>query len=118
MRRPRTTPLPTFHILLCSHFTSFFFFNDTATTEIYTLSLHDALPILEHEDNANTMGKIAGQNMAGRATPYTHLPFFYSDLFELGYEAVGGSEEHTSELQSLTNLVCRLLLEKKKTKHN
>src|SRR3989475_9168039 len=35
------------------------------------------------------MGKIAGQNMAGRATPYTHLPFFYSDLFELGYEAVG-----------------------------
>ncbi len=44
---------------------------------------------VEHEDNANTMGKIAGQNMAGRATPYTHLPFFYSDLFELGYEAVG-----------------------------
>src|SRR2546429_3965808 len=35
------------------------------------------------------MGKIAGQNMAGRTTPYTHLPFFYSDLFELGYEAVG-----------------------------
>jgi len=44
---------------------------------------------VEHEDNANTMGKIAGQNMAGRATPYTHLPFFYSDLFELSYEAVG-----------------------------
>jgi 3-phenylpropionate/trans-cinnamate dioxygenase ferredoxin reductase subunit len=44
---------------------------------------------VEHEDNANTMGKIAGQNMAGRATPYTHLPFFYSDLFDLGYEAVG-----------------------------
>jgi len=44
---------------------------------------------VEHEDNANTMGKIAGQNMAGRTTPYTHLPFFYSDLFELGYEAVG-----------------------------
>jgi len=44
---------------------------------------------VEHEDNANTMGKIAGQNMAGRAVPYAHLPFFYSDLFELGYEAVG-----------------------------
>ena len=44
---------------------------------------------VEHEDNANTMGRIAGQNMAGRATPYDHLPFFYSDLFDLGYEAVG-----------------------------
>ncbi|PYP26129.1 MAG: pyridine nucleotide-disulfide oxidoreductase [Gemmatimonadetes bacterium] len=44
---------------------------------------------VEHEDNANTMGKVAGQNMAGRAVPYAHLPFFYSDLFELGYEAVG-----------------------------
>ena len=44
---------------------------------------------VEHEDNANTMGRIAGLNMAGRATPYDHLPFFYSDLFELGYEAVG-----------------------------
>jgi len=44
---------------------------------------------VEHEDNANTMGSVAGRNMAGRATPYRHLPFFYSDLFELGYEAVG-----------------------------
>src|SRR2546422_4611078 len=44
---------------------------------------------VEHEDNANTMGRSAGLNMAGRATPYHHLPFFYSDLFELGYEAVG-----------------------------
>src|SRR5438046_6368967 len=44
---------------------------------------------VEHEQTPNTMGKIAGQNMAGRSTPYTHLPFFYSDLFELGYEAVG-----------------------------
>src|SRR5881296_1897280 len=44
---------------------------------------------VEHEDNANTMGRAAGLNMAGRATPYHHLPFFYSDLFELGYEAVG-----------------------------
>jgi NADPH-dependent 2,4-dienoyl-CoA reductase/sulfur reductase-like enzyme len=44
---------------------------------------------VEHEDNANTMGKIAGQNMAGAAIRYDHLPFFYSDLFDLGYEAVG-----------------------------
>jgi NADPH-dependent 2,4-dienoyl-CoA reductase/sulfur reductase-like enzyme len=44
---------------------------------------------VEHEDNANTMGKIAGGNMAGREDRYDHLPFFYSDLFELGYEAVG-----------------------------
>jgi 3-phenylpropionate/trans-cinnamate dioxygenase ferredoxin reductase subunit len=44
---------------------------------------------VEHEDNANTMGKIAGRNMAGRRERYDHLPFFYSDLFDLGYEAVG-----------------------------
>ncbi len=43
----------------------------------------------EHEDNANMMGLVAGRNMAGAAHPYHHLPFFYSDLFELGYEAVG-----------------------------
>jgi NADPH-dependent 2,4-dienoyl-CoA reductase/sulfur reductase-like enzyme len=44
---------------------------------------------VEHEDNANTMGQLAGQAMAGRSVNYDHLPFFYSDLFELGYEAVG-----------------------------
>ena len=44
---------------------------------------------VEHEDNANTMGAAAGRSMAGRGAPYTHLPFFYSDLFQLGYEAVG-----------------------------
>lgn len=44
---------------------------------------------VEHEDNANTMGRLAGRIMAGSAEPYHHLPFFYSDLFELGYEAVG-----------------------------
>jgi NADPH-dependent 2,4-dienoyl-CoA reductase/sulfur reductase-like enzyme len=44
---------------------------------------------VEHEDNANTMGRLAGQAMAGRVVAYDHLPFFYSDLFELGYEAVG-----------------------------
>ena len=44
---------------------------------------------VEHEDNANTMGAAVGRAMAGKGTPYTHLPFFYSDLFALGYEAVG-----------------------------
>jgi 3-phenylpropionate/trans-cinnamate dioxygenase ferredoxin reductase component len=44
---------------------------------------------VEHEDNANTMGRLAGRNMAGHSAPYDHLPFFYSDLFDLGYEAVG-----------------------------
>jgi 3-phenylpropionate/trans-cinnamate dioxygenase ferredoxin reductase subunit len=44
---------------------------------------------VEHEDNANTMGQLAGQSMAGRSVNYDHLPFFYSDLFDLGYEAVG-----------------------------
>jgi 3-phenylpropionate/trans-cinnamate dioxygenase ferredoxin reductase subunit len=44
---------------------------------------------VEHEDNANTMGTAAGRNMAGKGEPYRHLPFFYSDLFDLGYEAVG-----------------------------
>ncbi|MGI2325692.1 MULTISPECIES: NAD(P)/FAD-dependent oxidoreductase [Methylococcus] len=44
---------------------------------------------VEHEDNARTMGRLAGRNMAGEARPYRHLPYFYSDLFDLGYEAVG-----------------------------
>ena len=44
---------------------------------------------VEHEDQANSHGRAVGANMAGADEPYTHLPFFYSDLFELGYEAVG-----------------------------
>ena len=44
---------------------------------------------VEHEDNANSMGRLAGRNMAGKSEPYRHLPFFYSDMFDLGYEAVG-----------------------------
>ena len=43
---------------------------------------------VEHEDNANSMGRLAGRNMGGKSEPYHHLPFFYSDLFDLGYEAV------------------------------
>jgi 3-phenylpropionate/trans-cinnamate dioxygenase ferredoxin reductase component len=49
---------------------------------------------VEHEDNAVTMGHAAGRSMAGDPSPYTHLPFFYSDLFELGYEAVGEMDPH------------------------
>jgi NADPH-dependent 2,4-dienoyl-CoA reductase/sulfur reductase-like enzyme len=55
---------------------------------------------VEHEDNANTMGEMAGRSMAGEAVSYNHLPFFYSDLFELGYEAVG---EVDSRLQTLSD---------------
>jgi NADPH-dependent 2,4-dienoyl-CoA reductase/sulfur reductase-like enzyme len=55
---------------------------------------------VEHEDNANTMGRLAGQAMAGRAVTYDHLPFFYSDLFELGYEAVG---EVDSQLETVAD---------------
>jgi 3-phenylpropionate/trans-cinnamate dioxygenase ferredoxin reductase subunit len=49
---------------------------------------------VEHEDNANSMGRLAGRNMAGKSEPYDHLPFFYSDMFELGYEAVGEVDSH------------------------
>src|SRR5262249_60846513 len=82
-----------------------FFFNDPATTEIYTLSLHDALPIF------------------GKPGPTLELGIDPARRAEAGYlqglvvkaAVERRSEEHTSELQSLTNLVCRLLLEKKKT---
>src|SRR6266850_7388538 len=73
----------------------FFFFNDTATTEIYTLSLHDALPICEDLWHVST-------------------PYLYAAAGATIVLAPSRSEEHTSELQSPCNLVCRLLLEKKK----
>src|SRR2546430_7471667 len=83
----------------------FFFFNDTATTEIYTLSLHDALPISRPLRQAGRAGKARRRRrLAGggfRAHP-------------AGHRHILRSEEHTSELQSQSNLVCRLLLEKKK----
>src|SRR2546430_9654443 len=81
-----------------------FFFNDTATTEIYTLSLHDALPIYERFGE-----KIVGAQIHALA----HVKFV--GLASEENERDGRSEEHTSELQSQSNLVCRLLLEKKKT---
>ncbi len=61
--------------------------------EFYNPALGKRMRV-EHEDNANTMGLQAGRNMAGAAEPYHHLPFFYSDLFELGYEAVGELDAH------------------------
>src|SRR5256885_6612838 len=78
----------------------FFFFNDTATTEIYTLSLHDALPISHQASQDCQRRRLAA--LTQRDQP------------EAGGAAHGRSEEHTSELQSPCNLVCRLLLEKKK----
>src|SRR6266566_4466996 len=83
-------------VLCCLHLRvlglCLFFFNDTATTEIYTLSLHDALPILEKNSDriSRPRDRISSPHFSPR------------------------SEEHTSELQSPCNLVCRLLLEKKK----
>src|SRR2546427_5455701 len=81
---------------------TFFFFNDTATTEIYTLSLHDALPISQKGKR-----KFLFPSQPPTAGPITNP----------SPNAAAGaarSEEHTSELQSQSNLVCRLLLEKKK----
>src|SRR5256885_16987078 len=74
----------------------FFFFNDTATTEIYTLSLHDALPILMWPENVLRFASMDCSSPMSANTDRNR------------------SEEHTSELQSPCNLVCRLLLEKKK----
>src|SRR5215510_16266770 len=81
----------------------FFFFNDTATTEIYTLSLHDALPIRGRERN--------GAALSGGARGQAAV------LQRARRSGIAGrrSEEHTSELQSRGHLVCRLLLEKKNT---
>src|SRR5207248_6447614 len=95
---------------------SFFFFNDPATTEIYTLSLHDALPISLPADER---WRIMQEHIkVGREYPSVGLNTSYSfglDDQEFVVERVR-SEEHTSELQSPYDLVCRLLLEKKKKK--
>ena len=56
--------------------------------EFYNPTLGKRMRV-EHEDNANSMGKLAGRNMGGMIEPYEHLPSFYSDMFELGYEAIG-----------------------------
>src|SRR5438874_4082987 len=94
-----------------------FFFNDTATTEIYTLSLHDALPIWQ--------GRRLGRGLR-RCRRFQRLRQPRRRQVHAGYDLPGRrldpadhdrSEEHTSELQSRRDLVCRLLLEKKKKKN-
>src|SRR5438270_7613685 len=90
----------------------FFFFNDTATTEIYTLSLHDALPILYSVLQA-LRSLYRGMALFPQGYPAPAVPCGCSlAVVPLGEKS--RSEEHTSELQSQSNLVCRLLLEKKK----
>src|SRR2546429_8959683 len=84
-------------------FSALFFFNDTATTEIYTLSLHDALPISDRSRG----GGPARAEGTGEASPGFQCR-------ETEGSRLMRSEEHTSELQSRLHLVCRLLLEKKK----
>src|SRR5437588_10985431 len=86
-------------------FDVFFFFNDTATTEIYTLSLHDALPI---------SAGIVEDRTCARLWQYDHIETSRADSAGFNMIVLPRSEEHTSELQSHSDLVCRLLLEKKK----
>src|SRR3712207_8278004 len=85
----------------------FFFFNDPATTEIYTLSLHDALPILAGARSLRA-GLLHAFVLIHFATMVIFVPYDYDNRLVLPR-----SEEHTSELQSRQYLVCRLLLEKK-----
>src|SRR5258707_6036988 len=87
----------------------FFFFNDTATTEIYTLSLHDALPI--SPEGGSHCVAVKARLYEARTEEVDN--FFGRPLAKYSHYR---SEEHTSELQSRQYLVCRLLLEKKKTK--
>src|SRR2546426_10266007 len=92
-----------FYIILLPTLSLFFFFNDTATTEIYTLSLHDALPISQ-----------SASVWFHWARSFKRIPSAMSCLVICRIRMMKRSEEHTSELQSPCNLVCRLLLEKKK----
>src|SRR2546421_12659050 len=93
----------------------FFFFNDTATTEIYTLSLHDALPISCFENSVRATGTTETDSTAG-PRPYRAASVRSSSTPSFTPGTRTRSEEHTSELQSRSDLVCRLLLEKKKKK--
>src|SRR3712207_7947056 len=88
---------------------SFFFFNDTATTEIYTLSLHDALPICPVGRDLALERPVRARVLDDLRDPVVGL----ADRREVGAPERVRSEEHTSELQSRQYLVCRLLLEKK-----
>src|SRR3712207_9382578 len=106
---------------MCLVFSSLFFFNDTATTEIYTLSLHDALPILTADDDGVTVPDLVrdlvGLGVRVHAVEPVRISLEERLLAVLRHGEPGHedrSEEHTSELQSRQYLVCRLLLEKKK----
>src|SRR3712207_7300229 len=93
----------------------FFFFNDTATTEIYTLSLHDALPILNGDLVEALSAGAAALGGGGGASPDAQVAFAKAIVYNADLRiSILRSEEHTSELQSRQYLVCRLLLEKKK----
>src|SRR2546427_11529558 len=95
----------------------FFFFNDTATTEIYTLSLHDALPISVQAERQRPGGPgPAGPGLRGDPLHLGVAAPLRAESSFLQRSSGERSEEHTSELQSQSNLVCRLLLEKKKCK--
>src|SRR2546430_9977185 len=104
------TILPLYFITSILHLLFFFFFNDTATTEIYTLSLHDALPISitspSRPGRARTISASASPRWPAESARASPSPSPGAIRWR--------SEEHTSELQSQSNLVCRLLLEKKK----
>src|SRR3712207_7428067 len=98
-----------------------FFFNDTATTEIYTLSLHDALPILDgrlgailHPELAEDLRQLVLDRALRHPERARHL-LVALPRHQQPHQRQLRSEEHTSELQSRQYLVCRLLLEKKKT---
>src|SRR3712207_7173924 len=105
-------------VRLCQSFFSFFFFNDTATTEIYTLSLHDALPIFSRPSTViqnrrlKRVVYVTNRSRSGTVCPFSSA----SSMKRSDTLCVSGcrSEEHTSELQSRQYLVCRLLLSKKK----
>src|SRR3712207_9142360 len=92
-----------------------FFFNDTATTEIYTLSLHDALPICREGAGAQErLAESRGAPDPRQGVPSVAAQHADADERRAGEPVGVRSEEHTSELQSRQYLVCRLLLEKKK----
>src|SRR5258708_13721023 len=93
------------------YYASLFFFNDTATTEIYTLSLHDALPIFHGwaSFTGNASGRLSALSVNGNLEVYD-----FDTVLPATEHVASRSEEHTSELQSPDHLVCRLLLEKKK----
>src|SRR5260221_1493567 len=110
--------------LLLFSFLFFFFFNDTATTEIYTLSLHDALPIFDgatvgnqgfgHHRPLGRLDSARSRAAVKLAAPESGMRGLPTGRVMADLHRSGRSEEHTSELQSHSDLVCRLLLEKKK----